>query len=1192
MLNSAEISGMIGQQQMMFAQQQAFAQQIGAGFAMAPPGFGMLGGFGAPGRVGEMATERLAGSALNPVFGAMQGTGSMLGMAGTMLGTFGGPAGMVAGIGLQAGGAVLGATAGMMGQGVQQQLFLNDTMRQNYNFMGAGRQGFNRSDVTRIGSVMGDMVHQVGPMGERSSFDELSRVAGKLGQMGMMNGVRDVQQFTARFKETINTLKTMAQDLGTTLEGALEFSKAQQSSGFFQNADKLRATQLARQMALSGNMSLTEMSAAGQIGSQIARSMGGLGKQGAIGGMRALGTVGTATQLGVMSNEDIYNATGLDGAEGRQAMATRMMQIDAQFFRSAKGRWMLASMAGKDGTLDMDVVDRIKNGEMTVGDTRGAAGEHLGKVGRANFIRNEGKLRSAAMEQFAGMGAALQMRQWAEGKGIDLFNEKDDRAAIWAGRQFGTSADETDAIMKMARDLPQIMKEQQRAGRLDKQLKADAERRSNMGLAGVKKRIDSVTHAVKERFEEAGRTMMNDASNWVDDTINDLMGTYESHMTDTAAKLSDMVGGGAAVRGGHFGVSAEQANKFSKITGKDAASFMGDGGFKRGAAGSYDMFMGNALDERRKLLGQFGGERALFVEAGARGAVDPISAISRMLRTNNKDRFVEAGYDMSGVNDDASLGKKLDEIDRMRAAARGSDYDEEFKAYGKREGEILSDRYLSKGSEGIRGEGEERLRAFGKTITDPRLREKYENASSEEKARMMNSAEEGAGVKKEHRIGEHMKSPDTVIQRRLSEKEYKEQVTSGFGVENPFAKRESATNVISNVGFDIARLLRGKTEQGKANAYLNSDEAKQLAMGLVSSNQDEVQAARDKLRSDMEGSEGVVNEMQNRMLTASKYAEAKARGAKTEELEKIADAGGMSVEDADKAASTLVMMSQQQRLANGEKSRQIMAKEGKEAYDQMTKKGGVVTVGKDGKTLTISAEGKKSLAGIQGGEEIMLAAAKLAQDRSKLGEGDSEGQKKAWDAEEALLKKVSGMTVEQQRKMAARLEEQGDSRMARGIRDQSDTMAQLNKARGSKDKGVQQMMAGILGADSKAVKEGVGDLDLSNDDGVRAFLKRDGLENNKELAKDIRDAVRAQKAGKTAEAATLMRKAEAERASAIQTKTEAEKKKTEDGGKEAKASDKGTEKVVSGLTDMKGAIVGKLGEVVSAINSKNAERKP
>jgi hypothetical protein len=203
-------------------------------------------------------------------------------------------------------------------------------------------------------------------------------------------------------------------------------------------------------------LALSEVTAMGSIGAQISRSVGGLGRQGVFAGMNTIGQIGTATQMGVLGEDDIYNATGLVGAEGRQALATSSLSHAANFLRAGKGRRMLASLAGADGSLNEGAVQQLLSGGMSISETMRNSNQNLSKIGRANFIRNEGRLRGSALERLGGFLPAMQLREWGESKGIDI-NEMDDRSMLFAQRQLGMGRDEMDVAIRMAQRMPEIL---------------------------------------------------------------------------------------------------------------------------------------------------------------------------------------------------------------------------------------------------------------------------------------------------------------------------------------------------------------------------------------------------------------------------------------------------------------------------------------------------------------------------------------------------------------------------------------------------------------------------------------------------------------------------------------------------------------------------------------------------------------
>lgn len=460
-LSSLDIAQMNGSYQSLSLSQQSYAQGItqsvyGGGGAMSGMGSDAVVG-GAMNRMSAVGAPLAAGAmglmGLDPLsMGMRAGWGAMSAGAG-----LGGGALAAAGAALpmMAVGAGVSYAGGQMMSGAQQQMGLNNTLRQNFAFRNAfGGQGFQRAEMSSIGNLVREMSESQGPGGEMASFRELSGLAGRMGSMGLAQGVKDVQEFSRRFKEMLTTLKSMAKDLGTTLEGAMEFAGAARGSGIFGMQRTAGFTSAVRGAAVAGGLAVSEVTAAASIGSQIARSIGGLGRQGAMAGVRTIGQIGVAQQMGTLTEEDIYNVTGLSGAEGRQAFAQSSLQSSANFLRGGRGRRLLASLAEKDGQLNEDNVQQLLSGGMSIGETMRLDRQQLGKVGRANFIRNEGRLRGAALERLGGFLPALQLQEWAQSKGVDI-NDMDDRSMLFAQRQLHMGRDEVDAAMKMVNNLPQ-----------------------------------------------------------------------------------------------------------------------------------------------------------------------------------------------------------------------------------------------------------------------------------------------------------------------------------------------------------------------------------------------------------------------------------------------------------------------------------------------------------------------------------------------------------------------------------------------------------------------------------------------------------------------------------------------------------------------------------------------------------------
>ena len=510
--------------------------------------------------------------------GAAMGSG--FGFGGGLL------AGAAVGGGMMAGMSAVGYMGNQVMSGAQQAQHFNNSMRSGYNFFNPAGQhgrGFSNGDIREIGGSLrgmagGSFSGQSGGFGGMNafelgpSFNELGRLASNMGRMGLADGVRNAKDFTEKFREMMKTVKTIAEDMGTTLEEAQKTMASLKGSGIFKN--QAGATGAIRAAAQAGGLATTEVTGMMNIGSQISRMFGGTGKQGAMGGIKAIEQVGMAQQIGALSEEDVYQATGLTGAEGRRAFAQQNMAQTGSFLKSSKGRWLLASLAGKNGELDNASVNDFLTGGMGVEDTRRAAHGNLAKVGRANFIRNEGRLRGAVMEQFGGLAPAMAMMGWAQGKGIDI-NSMGDREMLFMQRQMGLGRDEADSLVKMARAMPDLLRHRRETMQEDQLVREHGMREQNSGLEGVKRKLEAAKNSINNEMQKVGQDILNVATDRIASWGNKLAGTYEERSIEgiREAHRVVMMGGreGKAAMAGLLG-----GGKFIRdLGGRGTAGFSG-----------------------------------------------------------------------------------------------------------------------------------------------------------------------------------------------------------------------------------------------------------------------------------------------------------------------------------------------------------------------------------------------------------------------------------------------------------------------------------------------------------------------------------------------------------------------------------------------------------------------------------------
>ena len=683
-LNSAEVAAMAGQYQQMHVGQSQYSSFIG----------GMSGLQGSPG----VQADQIAGGLMNRVSAigaplASLGVG-LMGLDPMSIGIKAGMGAYASGAGLAGAGmlglgaagavavpmAVAGYAANQMWTGAQQQQAFNQNMRGAFSFMTPGGQGFTGQQLGQINQGLFSMAGQHGPGGDMLGVRELQGLAVNMGRMGMAGtGAQDVSQFSQKFREMVNTLKVVAKEMGTSMQAAQEFVVAMRSSGIFNSGDQRRLATEIRQFAQAGNMATSELTAAANIGAQVSRAIGGRGGQGAFAGIRTIGTIGAAMQAGVLSDEDLYNATGLTGAEGRQALAARQLEQSGNFLRTGRGRMFLASVAGQNGQLDPSSVQDWLSGGMGIGDTRASARRNLNAVGRAGFLRNEGRLRGAALEQFGGMLPSMALMQWAGSKGIDI-NTMDDRSMLFASRSLGMGMDELENAVKMARNMPAILEQQRSSNQMGDFQNRMANVRRTQGIEGVQRRFEEAREKVQGSLQRVGAQMYTDLSSMIERTINEMTGVaieeYDQKVMDAYHDAMSGAGTkglrrqlGVDPRGAMRGISASNLGGMTPGSGADRF-------FGRPSPGSAGSFLSSVSPVAGYLL--FGGE-------------------------SDYDRMKKAGYGsmFSGVNSADELQKRVNMVQGAYTAAQTARADD--VALGRKYRDELRTEYAVGDMHGARG---------------------------------------------------------------------------------------------------------------------------------------------------------------------------------------------------------------------------------------------------------------------------------------------------------------------------------------------------------------------------------------------------------------------------------------------------------------------------------------------------------
>lgn len=703
MYSSADIAAMNNQFQQQAMSNMSYAGMIGMG---AQPWGGAL----PPG----VQAERLFSGGMNRAhaIGAPVVSGAMglLGMDALSVGVGAGMAAHGAGFGLgasalvggMAAAPVMAATAiagygvNQMFTGAQQQQALNNTLRAGFTHQSPWGQGFNGAEMAQIGRSMRGMTHQFGPSGEVVGMDELTRLAGNMGKMGMAQGVTQVQDFTRKFKQMVDTLKVVATEMGTSLEAAQQFVSNMRSSGLFNKADQIKATMQMRGAAASGNLALSEVTGMANIGSQISRSIGGTGRAGAYAGINAMGQIGTAMQMGILSEEDIYNATGLTGAEGRQAYATSSLSHSAAFLKSQRGRRFLATMAGKDGHLDMGAVNAWMSGGMSRQKVMELSQRNASGIGRWNFVRNEGKLRGEALAELGPYANAMFYQQMLADNNMDP-TDMSDKNFLRFQRLSGLGTEDATNALKMVKNLPQIMEQRQESMKELSHQDQVSRYRKSTGIAGIKNRLEQVKESASSRLQAIGQEFMNQGVDYVESWLNDLTGQYENIVyKDVQSAFKDATIGGAAAMKRFKGMTSQKSigpryglSNMSGLTGS------GPGLLERlnkgGSNAFTEIFKGKSMAQQYADAG-YGGLLEATSDQQAAGlisqygrmsmaAMSPLSGGHQMLGDDNKE-FAAQMFSQSNMY--GSGNDRLAKMDDYIRANGGAQLKEQWsKANGQ-----------------------------------------------------------------------------------------------------------------------------------------------------------------------------------------------------------------------------------------------------------------------------------------------------------------------------------------------------------------------------------------------------------------------------------------------------------------------------------------------------------------------------
>lgn len=633
-----------------------------------------------------------------PIAGAIGG-GLMGGVGGAMLGW--GAGGIV--------GAGIGHVASSFMEGAHEQSAMERTLSQFQHANGASRtgRGFTRNDSMQIGN----MVRQMERIPEMlTSFGELNRLMDKMGQMGLMQGVRDAGEFMRKFKDTVGVLKDLSKVMGSTMEGALQAFGEARMSGFYSKGD-ITKNVLNRQFTASlTGMNQGQIGALQTYGAEMGHSTGGSRRSGARHMLRTAGQLGMANQMGILSNDQIMEMTGKEGAEGLQDLSAQMTQLGYQMGNSNVGQALTLALGEmKDGRytgrMDEGLVSRVRSGELSLSELKSLARSKASTRGaKLSFAAHKQRLRSEMVGAVGSEGIGMQLQEILGERG---WQNPDAQNLVM--QRFGASEEQANLLQQLMPNLQDVGTEMRtQGGQQARQQARNAVMRERYSWDAIKGRIGKkIAHHTTDWAKDLGASVRDSFQNFADDFIDEVAGSYTATLSQNSAhlvrdammgskharsSLSGMIGQvrGSGGRGAHLGRGAGGFGNLARrgidamggeLSGerlKNVMSFMQPGELIH--SGALDFGSGSASQQQdwgRTILeeGHFGGYTAM--DSGAIGRAQRLGTLGLTtdLTGEARSKVGSATYEkaIAALQRAASTGAVLGEGDTLLAGRRMTD---------------------------------------------------------------------------------------------------------------------------------------------------------------------------------------------------------------------------------------------------------------------------------------------------------------------------------------------------------------------------------------------------------------------------------------------------------------------------------------------------------------------------------------
>lgn len=258
--------------------------------------------------------------------------------------------------------------------------------------------GFNRSAQARIA----ESIKKIDLQDPRFNMEDLKGILEKGTELGMFGGTRDAQDFSQKFKDLTTNLKQVTKILHQSLNDGMETLKSLKEIGITGTTNVSAAIQHADVLGTATGRTAAEMLSIGRQGAEMVRGTGVSMGTGASMMQQTFAMMGAAADSGALSGELVAQGGGV-GALSQKVMARHLQNLNTNF-----GKGAMLSVLGAGGEVDVNKLDALASGEMSLGQIYRGASRNISTPGAyVDAVINRDKNLRTVTEQYGGMGGAM-----------------------------------------------------------------------------------------------------------------------------------------------------------------------------------------------------------------------------------------------------------------------------------------------------------------------------------------------------------------------------------------------------------------------------------------------------------------------------------------------------------------------------------------------------------------------------------------------------------------------------------------------------------------------------------------------------------------------------------------------------------------------------------------------------------------